>query len=168
MAYDKVVDSAKLDGVLTAIADAIRSKTGESSRLTLEDMETIIAAFQTVNPDIIKIDCGEYIPTSDVTDDTPVWVNHNLGVVPTCSIVVAEGMTSNSSQSDLLCIFQTSYVNGKSVLLTNKNATWFYDSKYGMTSTKITVKGYDVSGSTILGVLRAGRKYTWIAIKVVM
>lgn len=38
MAYDKVVDSAHLDGALTAIADAIRGKTGGTELLTLADM----------------------------------------------------------------------------------------------------------------------------------
>lgn len=43
MAYDKVVDSAKLDGKLTAIADAIRGKTGKSDPLTLDGMAQGVA-----------------------------------------------------------------------------------------------------------------------------
>lgn len=38
MAYDKVVDSAYLDGALTAIADEIRAKTGGTEPLTLDGM----------------------------------------------------------------------------------------------------------------------------------
>lgn len=43
MAYDKVVDSAMLDGALTGIADAIRGKTGGTDKLTLEGMAAAIA-----------------------------------------------------------------------------------------------------------------------------
>ena len=43
MAYDKVVDSGVLDGKLTAIADAIRGKTGGADALTLEQMAAAIA-----------------------------------------------------------------------------------------------------------------------------
>lgn len=46
MAYDKVVDSEVLDGKLTAIADAIRGKTGGTEELTLEQMVTEIAGIQ--------------------------------------------------------------------------------------------------------------------------
>ena len=38
MALDKVIDSAQLDADLTAVADAIRSKTGKTDKLTLEQM----------------------------------------------------------------------------------------------------------------------------------
>lgn len=44
MAYDKVVDSAALDGALTGIADAIRSKTGGTEKLTMEGMAAAIAS----------------------------------------------------------------------------------------------------------------------------
>jgi len=37
MAYDKVVDSAKLDGAISATADAIRSKTGKSDAIPWDD-----------------------------------------------------------------------------------------------------------------------------------
>lgn len=46
MAYDKVVDSADLDAKLTAIAEAIRAKTGKTDALTLEQMLTEIASIQ--------------------------------------------------------------------------------------------------------------------------
>lgn len=47
MAYDKVVDSAILDGALTGIADAIRSKTGGTEKLTMEGMAAAISGIQT-------------------------------------------------------------------------------------------------------------------------
>lgn len=47
MAYDKVVDSAELDADLTAIANAIRSKTGKTEGLTLEQMPGEIEGIET-------------------------------------------------------------------------------------------------------------------------
>ena len=38
MAYDKIVDSTALDTALTDIADAIRTKTGKTASLTIEQM----------------------------------------------------------------------------------------------------------------------------------
>lgn len=43
MEYDKVINSALLEAKLTAIADAIRSKTGNSSLLSLEEMASAVA-----------------------------------------------------------------------------------------------------------------------------
>ena len=42
MAYDKIVDSTALDTALTDIADAIRTKTGKTSPLTIEQMPSEI------------------------------------------------------------------------------------------------------------------------------
>ncbi len=47
MAYDKVVDSTQLDADLTAIADAIRSKTGETATMALADMPNKISGIST-------------------------------------------------------------------------------------------------------------------------
>ena len=37
MAYDKIVDSAKLDAAMTASADAIRAKTGDTAKITWDE-----------------------------------------------------------------------------------------------------------------------------------
>ena len=37
MAYDKVIDSAKLDADLTTVADAIRTKTGSTETMAFPD-----------------------------------------------------------------------------------------------------------------------------------
>lgn len=42
MAYDKVVDSAALDAAMTDIADAIRTKTGKTDPMTIEQMPSEI------------------------------------------------------------------------------------------------------------------------------
>ena len=50
MAFDKVVDSAALDTALTDIADAIRTKTGKTDPLTLEQMPSEIEGIESGNP----------------------------------------------------------------------------------------------------------------------
>ena len=55
MAYDKIVDSTALDTALTDIADAIRTKTGKISPLTIEQMPS----------EIESISGGSSAPESD-------------------------------------------------------------------------------------------------------
>lgn len=50
MAYDKIVDSAGLDAALTDIADAIRTKTGKTDSLTLEQMPSEIEGISAGDP----------------------------------------------------------------------------------------------------------------------
>lgn len=81
MAFDKIIDSAKLDGALSATADAIRSKTGATDSIpwdetagfktAVESMEiggTSVSEWETVMPatDITFVDGGEYITFEDV------------------------------------------------------------------------------------------------------
>ena len=74
MAYDKIVDSAALDGALTGIADAIRGKTGSTEKLTLEGMATAIAGIQTGGASGIYM--AQVTPAENVTN---IKVQHNLG-----------------------------------------------------------------------------------------
>lgn len=55
MAYDKIVDSTALDTALTDIADAIRTKTGKTEPLTIEQMPS----------EIEGISGGSSVPESD-------------------------------------------------------------------------------------------------------
>ena len=50
MAYDKIVDSTALDTALTDIADAIRTKTGGTDPLTVEQMPSEIEGIESGNP----------------------------------------------------------------------------------------------------------------------
>lgn len=69
MAYDKVVDSSKLDATLGGIADAIRAKTGKADELTLEQMATEIAGIQTGDDDTILVSMVERTMTDFVATD---------------------------------------------------------------------------------------------------
>ena len=50
MAYDKIVDSTALDAALTDIADAIRTKTGGTNPLTIEQMPSEIEGIESGDP----------------------------------------------------------------------------------------------------------------------
>lgn len=62
MAFDKVIDSAVLDGKLTSVADAIRSKTGKTDSMTLEQMPGEIEG-------IVSGDSAEYITECEAIID---------------------------------------------------------------------------------------------------
>lgn len=74
MALDKVIDSAKLDGALTATADAIRAKTGGTSKIIWNETTGFSDAITTQNKSVtpkassqtIKPDAG-YIGLGQVT-----------------------------------------------------------------------------------------------------
>ena len=78
MAYDKIVDSAALDGALTNIADAIRGKTGSTQKLTLEGMVAAIAGIGTGGGSggASGIYMAKVTPAEDVGK---LIINHNLG-----------------------------------------------------------------------------------------
>lgn len=75
MAYDKIVDSAALDGALTDIADAIRGKTGSTEKLTMAGMAAAIAGIQT-GGGATGIYMAQVTPAENVAR---INVQHNLG-----------------------------------------------------------------------------------------
>lgn len=81
MALDKIIDSARLDGALSATADAIRSKTGATDPIPWDEAAgfkaavdamtvggTSVSEWETVMPetDITFVDGGEYITFENV------------------------------------------------------------------------------------------------------
>lgn len=86
MAYDKVVDSGALDTKLTAIADAIRGKTGKTEEMTLEQMVTEIVGIQTGGGSGggLTYDMGEFVLDAECqfleTEKSQIY--HGLGEVP--------------------------------------------------------------------------------------
>lgn len=74
MAYDKVVDSVKLDGAIKSTANTIRSKTGKSDKITWDESVGFSDAIKTQNKSVtpkassqtIKPDAG-YIGLGQVT-----------------------------------------------------------------------------------------------------
>lgn len=72
MACDKVVDSAQLDGAMTATADAIRSKTGESAPIQWDAGTGFAAAIAAIaagsgsDSSGIGLETGTYTPSEDI------------------------------------------------------------------------------------------------------
>jgi hypothetical protein len=85
MAYDKVVDSAALDGALTGIANAIRAKTGGTAGLTLDGMAAAIASIAVGNGSGggLAYDMGEFVLDADVKQlSADGGIPHALGETP--------------------------------------------------------------------------------------
>ena len=74
MAYDKIIDSKKLNGAITATADAIRSRTGKSDKIAWDEETGFSGAIKTQTKSVtpgasgktVKSDSG-YIGLSQVT-----------------------------------------------------------------------------------------------------
>jgi hypothetical protein len=84
MAYDKVVDSAKLDAAMTATANAIRAKTGGSSAIQWKETtgfaDAVVNVPSSGGGGGVQIQTGEFTITSDRTQYalhgvpfTPKW-----------------------------------------------------------------------------------------------
>lgn len=160
---------------LTSIANAIRSKTGRSGKLTLDQMVTEIASISGggggLPSGISAIKMGTHTVSSDVAYGTAVNITHNLGVIPDLFIVYA---TSNTAvtYSELFMVRGTeimyrgsSYhtlVAYRSNSTTSVSATFANSSQggiYSLTATKATMSGHQSSYY-----VRSGT-YKWIAIK---
>ena len=69
MAYDKVVDSVVLNGIFADIGDAIRSKTGKTEMIDVNNMSS----------EIISISSGEtYYKCFAVDEDSKTWSGYKL------------------------------------------------------------------------------------------
>lgn len=104
MAYDKVVDSAALDGALTDIADAIREKTGSTEKLTLEGMATAIVNLPVGGGGASGIYMAQVTPAVDVFD---LEIQHGLGttdiLLAACFVEKLDGEANSAMQAMAIC-----------------------------------------------------------------
>lgn len=117
---------------MTAIADAIRAKTGGTAALSLDAMAEAIAALEIGGlPDGLEaLTCGSWTPTYD---EKYYALTHNLGVVPDFLYVVAEASSGLEYDSD------TKYMLG-----------YYTAGRFGVGVAKVTIyRAY--SGSSIYG-----------------
>ena len=82
---------------MTALADAIRSKTGETDLLTLDGMSEAIAGIATGGG--AKIATGTFTPAENLESSCDITITHNLGEIPKFAMVVRE--PSGSLVSDI-------------------------------------------------------------------
>ena len=96
MAYDKVIDSAELDAELTSVADAIRTKSGTTGKLTFPDgFVSAVEEIQTESSPKIQplsiTENGTYEAPDGVDGYSPVTVN-----------VAASGGSDDGSFKDVI------------------------------------------------------------------
>lgn len=97
MAYDKVVDSAQLNAALTATANAIREKAGNSDACPWDastGFASLIAAIQAGGSDV-KFATGIF--TIGDADVATIEVEHNLGVCPNFVFFMYDQIHKNAS-----------------------------------------------------------------------
>lgn len=90
---------ATVNEKMTAIADAIRAKTGGTELLGLDAMAQAIAALETgggLPENIVAIDSGIYTVASNVGTGVEIRVPHNLGVEPDAALFYYNGNFGNS------------------------------------------------------------------------
>lgn len=163
-----------LTNKLTAIANAIRSKTGKSGKMTLEQMVTEINSISGggLPSGFTAIAKGSHTISTAVTGSSTFTISHNLGYVPDMFLFYAKsniavaysmlyafrcsmfGWRSSSYQN--LC----GYHGNSTTTVSATNATTSYGVKT-LTTSQATITPY--STSTSYG-WRAG-EYEWIAIK---
>ena len=154
---------------LTAIADAIRGKTGGTEKLTLDQMATEIGAIETGAslPGVSNMTYGEFIPASDVSTIT---IEHGLGEKPH---IVALWATGEKKPAQFSMSFfvqtQTTDINqiaGFHVALDNAGSRFYSDgshtSRGGISSANVIA--FTVAQGNSVKYLTAGTTYCWLAI----
>ncbi len=160
---------------LTAIAAAIRSKLGVSTKYKPSQMAAAIESITTgggLPSGISKIATGAYTLDRDVAGGSTFDVSHNLGVVPDLFIVWSP-VNVATTYSMLMAMRSTqfgwrstSYLNkcfyhgNSTTTVTGADVTTSYGIK-AMTANTCTVTTYSSSASYYW---RAG-SYNWLAIK---
>lgn len=164
-----------LTSKLTAIADAIRQKTGKSGKLTLDQMVSEVLSIQgggSLPSGFKAIATGTHALGSAVTGSGTFTVEHNLGEVPDMFLFYAP--SNIATTYSMLYAFRsakfgyrgTTYLNmcgyhgNSTTTVTATNVTTTYGIKT-LTATAATITSY--STSTSYG-WRAGT-YEWVAIK---
>lgn len=155
---------------MTAIADAIRAKTGGTAALSLDAMAEAIAGLEIGGlPDGLEaLTCGSWTPTSDEKYYTVI---HNLGVVPDFLYVVAEnpyGLEYNSDKKYMLGYYAAGRF-GEGVPKVTAYKASSSSSIYGFDtsidvdySSNVTATKYNIQTSYNDRYFKSGMTYKWI------
>lgn len=160
---------------LTAIAEAIRKKTGETDELTPEAMVDAIATIIGAPEGIAKIDGGILVPTSDVTEY--IHMEHNLGEIP--DFYFYSNAADISSQSSYPCKISEVFFRKKHYSSSTQYGG-FYQSVYRTSSgtresgigsiNESSISNYVTETTVRLTCstsypFKSGNKYIWCCIK---
>lgn len=85
---------------LTAIADAVRAKTGGTELLTLDQMAAEIAGISGGGVTGLAYDIGEFVFDTDTPSHKTPAVQHSLGEIPDCIIVWSDNWAGNTEVID--------------------------------------------------------------------
>ena len=87
---------------LTAIADAIRGKTGGTALLTLDDMAAAIAGIPSGGGggSGLAYDMGEFVPEADTIAGVNTYISHNLGEKPGFILVWTDDYVGVTNPND--------------------------------------------------------------------
>ncbi len=130
---------------MTAIADAIRAKTGGTAPLTLDGMAQAIAGIRAEGGGGLAYDMGEFVLDADHTSYNNI--PHNLGAIPDFVLVWSDDFVGREVTTDLIDQVGYVYLNGLTGLpqyLTSALASdWGVLAKLarGKNSDRITVGG---------------------------
>ena len=85
---------------LTAVADAIRGKTGGTEKLTLDGMATAIAGMEAGGGGGLAYDMGEFVLDTDANQvKTTNGIPHNLGDVPDFVLIWTDDFADLSAEN---------------------------------------------------------------------
>ena len=182
MAYDKVIDSAKLDADLTTVAGAIRSKGGTSEALAfpagfvsaIESIEAGGGGVQLQYNRLYPAATGTFTPAARTLFDTdaPLVIEHNAGIKPFVVLVTSNGMAS-TNDLDFIASWIIPHYN---VSYYDQNQVYSVSSRRGPSSSYKTTRygeyyngsfpSWDMEKVAVaqggVGIyVNAGKTYTW-------
>lgn len=156
---------------MTALADAIREKSGQTGAMTIDKMTEVVSSISTgggLPAGISAIEVGTFTPPADRT--CPVTIPHDLGVAPNfVCLMPANDITSLSSFAGYLIVYTAVQ---QRVTATNQYGVYLIRSVAA--NGAATTAGGAITGNTRIGteryfsvagnkVLKGGQPYCWVA-----
>lgn len=162
---DDGVNTATVNSKMTAIANAIREKTGESGTLTLDAMAAAIEALETGGGGAITY--GSIIP-SENTSANNYEVAHGLGEVPAVFFLwtTSEAKTQYEIRCDIFCKnpAEDTYQTFNYYQYSSTAVRWGVSSAVKISAradeTKIKLYVFDAQYDDLV----AGNIYRWVAV----
>ena len=93
MPFDTVIDKAQLESAITASANAIREKTGDTALIEWLSDKGFAEAIAAIEAGGISFAKGKFVPSEDVPT---IEIAHNLGVAPDLLICSLNGSLATS------------------------------------------------------------------------
>lgn len=155
---------------MTAIADAIRARTGGTAALTLDGMAEAIEALEAggLPEGLEALTCGSWTPAANEMYHT---LTHNLGVVPDFLYVVAEnpaGLAYDADTKYMLAYYSAKRWSGAQIKVTayrSTSGTSIYSFASGIdtdASSNVTATTYNIQTNSSSRCFKSGMTYRWI------